>query len=238
MKLTLLLFNKFKLIKKSIMTNDKMQQSRGVLIVMEGLDRSGKSTQTERLTAALNAHGMATELWKYPNRKTKIGELINEYLCKNIELEDHAVHLLFSANRWESLDLMKEKLNAGIHLVLDRYAYSGVAYTAAKTGLDIEWCKQCDVGLPKPDVLVFMDTKGIAIEKREGFGSERYEFVDFQNKVYANFAKLLNLKQNCENQLVLSANDSIENLHGIILQKALDLINSKKVKVDNFNYLW
>lgn len=35
---------------------------------------------------------------------------------------------------------MEAKLKAGVNLIVDRYSYSGVAFSAAK-GLDIEWCK-------------------------------------------------------------------------------------------------
>lgn len=127
---------------------------RGFLVVIEGLDRSGKSTQTSLLTEAIKSHKMPTELWKYPNRETELGKIIDKYLRKEVEMDDRAVHLLFSANRWEMEAKMREKLNAGINLVVDRYAYSGVAYTAAKFGLDFEWCKHCDAGLIKPDILV------------------------------------------------------------------------------------
>ena len=51
-------------------------------------------------------------------------------------MDDHAIHLLFSANRWEVAKSIREKLNAGITLVVDRYAYSGVAFTSAKAGMD------------------------------------------------------------------------------------------------------
>jgi dTMP kinase len=37
----------------------------------------------------------------FTDRTTAIGQLINDYLVKNIDLTDNAVHLLFSANRWE-----------------------------------------------------------------------------------------------------------------------------------------
>ena len=37
----------------------------------------------------------------YLERKSPIGKLINDYLTKQADLDDHAVHLLFSANRWE-----------------------------------------------------------------------------------------------------------------------------------------
>ncbi|XP_009883699.1 PREDICTED: thymidylate kinase-like [Charadrius vociferus] len=65
-------------------------------------------------------------------RTTEIGRLISSYLGKEKNLEDHTVHLLFSANRWEHVPLMKEKLHEGITLVVDRYAFSGVAFTSAK----------------------------------------------------------------------------------------------------------
>lgn len=48
-----------------------------------------------------------------------------------------------------------ETLNKGINIVCDRYAYSGVAFSSAK-GLPIQWCKQCDSGLPKPDLVIYL----------------------------------------------------------------------------------
>ena len=52
---------------------------------------------------------------------------------------------------------LKAKLAAGTTLVCDRYAYSGVAFTAAKPGLNFEWCKQCDRGLPSPDAVIYLN---------------------------------------------------------------------------------
>ena len=75
--------------------------SRGAFVVFEGVDRCGKSSQTKQLVEALNARGIAAELWCYPDRTTDIGKMINAYLTNNADLSDAAVHLLFSANRWE-----------------------------------------------------------------------------------------------------------------------------------------
>jgi len=74
---------------------------RGALIVLEGTDRSGKSTQVARLVASLNARGVRAEAWRFPDRTTTVGRLIDAYLQSSVELDDGAVHLLFSANRWE-----------------------------------------------------------------------------------------------------------------------------------------
>lgn len=74
---------------------------RGALVVVEGLDRSGKSTQVDRLVQHLQARHV-----KFPERTTAIGSMINAYLTRQSDINDHAVHLLFSANRWEIMCVM------------------------------------------------------------------------------------------------------------------------------------
>jgi dTMP kinase len=163
---------------------------RGSLIVIEGLDRTGKTTQTERLLAKLASIGVNHKLVKFPQRETDIGMMINKYLTdKTFQLKDQAAHLLFSANRWELVNSIEEDLKNGVTVVLDRYVYSGVAYSAAK-GLDFDWCLNPDKGLPKPDVTVFLKFKDDGEHtSREGFGDERYEVAEFQAKVRKMFEK-------------------------------------------------
>jgi thymidylate kinase len=72
------------------------------------------------------------------------------------------VHLLFSANRWEAVKSLKARLNSGETLVCDRYAFSGVAFTAAKGTLDLEWCKNPDRGLPAPDAVIYLDVASVS----------------------------------------------------------------------------
>ena len=50
-------------------------------------------------------------------------------------------------------------------------------------GLSISWCKQPDVGLPKPDLVCFLDVSEEVAMKRADFGGERFELTDFQRKV-------------------------------------------------------
>eukprot|EP01031_Cornospumella_fuschlensis_P041738 gene41738-50940_t len=104
---------------------------RGAFFLFEGLDRSGKSTQVSLLTQYL-AERSKVEQIRFPDRTTVIGGLINNYLQSTQELNDCSIHLLFSANRWESSVTLEKKLKEGVNLVCDRYAYSGVAYSSAK----------------------------------------------------------------------------------------------------------
>jgi dTMP kinase len=59
--------------------------------------------------------------------------------------------------------------------VLDRYAYSGVAFSAAKPSLrgDLDWARAPDAGLPLPDAVLFMDLPPEDAAARGGFGGER-----------------------------------------------------------------
>ncbi|KAG0233679.1 hypothetical protein BGW42_007265 [Actinomortierella wolfii] len=191
---------------------------RGQFILLEGCDRAGKSTQCAMLVAALKSKGHSVELCKFPDRTTTIGQMIHAYLTNAKELDDRAIHLLFSANRWEAMQNMKRKLQSGTHLIVDRYAYSGVAFSAAK-GLDIEWCKHPDRGLLRPDKTFFLDLPTDEAEKRGGFGEERYEKRELQERVRSLFLKLRDTEWT-----VIDARQSIDAMHDQILQATLKVI--------------
>jgi hypothetical protein len=76
----------------------KMKQ-RGSLIVFEGLDRCGKTSQIQMLKDKFQTENMVH--YNFPNRTTVIGQILDSYLRCKSETEDHAIHLLFAANRWE-----------------------------------------------------------------------------------------------------------------------------------------
>ncbi|XP_024863606.1 thymidylate kinase isoform X2 [Kryptolebias marmoratus] len=157
-------------------------------------------------------------------RTTTIGQLISAYLEKKSDLEDHTVHLLFSANRWELVPSMKKKLEQGITLVVDRYAFSGAAFTSAKPGFCIDWCKKPDVGLPKPDLVMFLQLSPVEATLRGQFGNERYETSDFQKSVQQKFEQLM--KDPSVNWKVIDASQSIEDVHDNIRTHTLNTINT------------
>jgi len=165
-----------------------MSASRGAFILFEGVDRCGKTTQTALLSEYLASKGDAVKV-NFPDRASPVGKMINSYLTNASSLNDQTIHLLFSANRWEASESIKAKLNAGTNIVCDRYAYSGVAFSWAK-GMDVEWCKSCDKGLPAPDVIIYLDMPIEISASRENFGEERYESFDFQKMVQSKFMDL------------------------------------------------
>ena len=173
----------------------KASCGRGSFIVLEGVDRCGKTTQVQRLVQKMISMGLAATARRFPDRTTATGKLIDQYLQSNSTLSDESIHLLFSANRWEAAGPLQSTLEAGTHIVCDRYAYSGVAFSSAKPGLSLDWCQAPDRGLPAPDCVVFLDLEPEQAEQRGGYGQERYENADFQARVRQRFAELQNLEQ-------------------------------------------
>jgi dTMP kinase len=154
--------------------------------------------------------------------------MINAYLQQSTELSDETIHLLFSANRWERKyatlyriktcftetralsAALEQKLLAGTSLVCDRYAYSGVAFSAAK-GLGMRWCMAPDEGLVAPDCVIFLDLPVADAAQRGDFGMERYEKREMQEKVRQGFTRLM--EGDRVPWHVLDATKSIAELH-------------------------
>ncbi|XP_062521689.1 thymidylate kinase-like [Corticium candelabrum] len=211
--------------------NTMLRSGRGALVVLEGCDRTGKSTQTQKLVQCLQSSGKNVELLRFPDRTSAIGQIIGGYLEKTRELDDAAIHLLFAANRWEARPRMQHLLDSGTTLVVDRYAFSGVAFTAAKQSFSLEWCKQPDRGLIRPDLVIYLELPVDAAVKRAEYGAERYEKVDFQRRVFECYEQLKE-----PDWQVLDASLTIEDLHQQI--KALTLKAMEECHNKPLQQLW
>ncbi|CAE7662658.1 tmp1, partial [Symbiodinium pilosum] len=208
-------------------------QSRGLFLVFEGLDRSGKSTQSKKIASHLEKAGPVKWMC-FPNRKTAIGHTIDLYLRRQLELSDEVVHRLFSANRWEMAEAIVQDLHAGTTIVCDRYAFSGVAYSAAK-GMDFTSCQGPDRGLPCPDGVFFMHIDEKVGAARSNFGDERYENAAMQANVREQF-KDQRLRGGVNWRDVDGARD-VEVIHSEI-RDAVDAMLQKERRTQMVEQLW
>lgn len=78
-------------------------------------------------------------------------------------------------------------------MIIDRYYYSGIVYSAAKhqLTLSLSWARHPDVGLPRPDACLFLDISPEEAAKRGGFGEEKYEKKEMQDRVRELFNGLM-----------------------------------------------
>ena len=187
--------------------------------------------------------------------------MIDSYLRSENELDDHVIHLLFSANRWElayvlarppspcTIDVfhrssIEETLHSGETIVCDRYAFSGVAFSASKIRpdslgyplLDYAWCRSPDVGLPAPDITVFLDVSTDAARKRGGYGEERYEKEDVQRRVRDVFVRIGDEVEGAGGRwLVVDADESEREVQAVIWDAVKDLVGGVEGPVEK---LW
>lgn len=212
---------------------------RGIFILFEGCDKSGKTTQSELLINFFNnVLKSKTILIKFPDRTTETGKLIDSYLKKKFELDKNCCEMLFSANRWEKHSFIKNTLNNGTNIVMDRYAYSGIVYSGTCGN---KWSVNLDVGLVEPDVIFFLDNYNNLICNNPYELEERYESLEFQKKVYLNFQKILFHNDECKRVKIfniISSNKSIDEIH----QKIKEIYYEEIILLDygegDFKYLW
>lgn len=194
-------------------------KSRGLMIVFEGLDRCGKSTQANKLKAYFESKSQSAEIINFPDRSTECGKILDAYLKNAKNMKRRAQHLLFSFNRWEKAEDIISWLDKGINVIVDRYAFSGVAYSVAK-GESLEWCFMPDQCLPRPDIVFQLDTDTNIIKARANFGEERHDNVEFLAKVrkaYENFHSFLFWN-------VIDATQDIESIHTKITSSIEELL--------------
>ena len=127
-----------------------------MLIVLEGLDGAGKSTQVRMLKDYLASRPGGLEYIHFPRYDAPVyGELISRFLRGD-----------FGDNRHGAVPQIREALEAGKTVLLDRYVYSNIAYQCAKLDDEAEadrlrkWIFTTEFSLfgePKPDVNIFLD---------------------------------------------------------------------------------
>ena len=112
-------------------------RNKGKLIVFEGIDGSGKGTQTKKLFNFLKNKGIKTELFEFPfYSETFFGKEVGNYLNGEFgglkEIHPKLSAMLYAGDRYEKRDELIKKLNQGYLIICDRYVPSNIAHQTAK----------------------------------------------------------------------------------------------------------
>ena len=151
-----------------------------MLVVLEGLDGAGKSTQVKKLRTYLESLYGSLEYVHFPRYDAPVyGELISRFLRgdfgSNEAVHPQLVALLFAEDRHGAAPAMKDTLEKGGVILLDRYVYSNIAYQCAKLKDENEaealrnWIFNTEYGdfaLPKPDLNIFLDVPISFVESK------------------------------------------------------------------------
>ena len=151
-----------------------------MLIVLEGLDGSGKSTQVAALKKYLEKRTGSLEYIHFPRYDAPVyGDLISRFLRGefggNEVVHPQLVALLFAEDRHGAAPQIRKALAEGKTVLLDRFVYSNIAYQCAKLpeGPERErlrnWILETEFGpfgLPRPDINIFLDVPISFVEER------------------------------------------------------------------------
>ena len=163
---------------------------KGIFIVIEGLDGSGKTTQATMLAKKLcQNHNVL--LTAEPSRG-KIGAFIRQgCLYEDKRLPTEAEALLFAADRIEHTQKeVKPALDEGRLVICDRYVYSSLAYQGS-AGLSLDWIKTINARALQPDFSVFIDIAPERVLERLQRKKSVMETLETQRKVREVYLKFV-----------------------------------------------
>jgi dTMP kinase len=167
-------------------------ETKGKLIIIEGLDGSGKTTQTELLTRRLGERGNPVRRLKFPDYDSKSSALVKMYLAGEIggidEVNLYAASSFYACDRYISFTTgWKADYEAGAAILCDRYTTSNIIYQMAKLPKPawnsyIDWLWDYEftrIGLPEPDLVLYLDmepeTSRALLHKRYGGDSGKLD---------------------------------------------------------------
>src|SRR5579863_8588738 len=171
-------------------------RSKGMIFAFEGIDASGKKTQSQLLQKWLLSRGIPAEFDSFPDYSTVSGREIRAFLLEgknNYPLE--ARHMLFALNRLEHKEQLEKWLREGKTVVINRYCSSNLAYGSAN-GLPIEWLKELEKNMPEADYVFYLKADSELSKKRKASDRDRFEvdlsFLDRVTAVYDALAESAN----------------------------------------------
>ena len=146
-----------------------MEKTKGKLIVIDGVDGSGKATQTKLLADNLTSKGFRVETLNFPQYGKKSAGLIEEYLGgkygESDEVNPFIASMFYALDRYDASFKIREYLDKGKIVILDRYVTSNMAHQGGKINNPLEkkvffdWLLNLEydtLKIPKPDITILL----------------------------------------------------------------------------------
>lgn len=165
----------------------------GILVVLEGIDGTGKSTQIQRLQKALESRGHAVAALREPTDGPHGREI--RRMAAEGRADPQRERALFVADRREDVaQNILPALQSGAIVLLDRYYYSTMAYQGAR-GVDPQAIeRENEAFAPRPDLLVILELPVEEALKRVRQGRENgpdlFEHAEYLAQVQAQFGRI------------------------------------------------
>jgi len=176
-----------------------------MLIVIDGIDGSGKQTQTKLLKEKLISEGKKVISYEFPNYSTFFGKIIRSYLDGDFgdstKVDAKLISILYALDRFEVGSEIKNYLEKGYYVLCDRYTQSNMAYQTSKLPKELhedflKFIEDMEFNyfkLPYPDKIIFLkvpvsvsEDNMLSRESIDGHENDK----DYQNNVLDSYIKL------------------------------------------------
>ncbi len=188
-----------------------MYLPKGKIIVFEGIDKAGKTTQAKLLEKKLGSKCVRID---FPDYTTPIGKEIKQFLNGKRNYPDEVKMMLLSANRWEKKGEIEKIVGKGTTVIMNRYYQSNLVYGISK-GLKLDWLLSLDKGLPKADVVIVIDIRPKTLVRRSKNIVDTFEKdLELIRRVKKNYRILANKF----NWRTVEGEKSVDEVHSQVLR--------------------
>ncbi len=180
---------------------------RGLFIVLEGPDGSGKSSIAEFMAEYLKEKGHEIEFSREPGG-TKIGEKIRDIILdvENEEMSSEAEALLYAASRAQHVsEKIKPTIDSGKDLICERFYYSSLVYQGIGRKLGVDVVKSFNefaIQGVYPDLVIFLDIEpGKALRRKKDkteWDRLEKEKISFHEEVYQGYKEIIKISPEIE----------------------------------------
>jgi dTMP kinase len=188
-----------------------MYLPKGKIIVFEGIDKAGKTTQAKLLEKKLGRKCVRID---FPDYSTPVGKEIKQFLDGKRNYPDEVKMMLLSANRWEKKGQIEKMVGKGTTVIMNRYYQSNLVYGISK-GLKLDWLLSLDKGLPKADLVIVIDIRPNTLVSRSKNVVDTFEKdLELIKRVKKNYRILANKF----NWRIVEGETSVDEVHSQVLR--------------------
>jgi dTMP kinase len=191
-----------------------------IIIALEGLDKSGKASQSKLLAEALTRNGLEVVQTEFHRYETPTGQLIAKFLANEWDVDQPTIELIMAADKQAQQKWFTNLEALGVQvLIMDRYTGSQWVYSQAQdNGVSIEFAKSLQTYMRQPDHTIVIDISPELSMSRKGKHNngvnDRYESDrELLSRVRMGFLSSLT-----KSDMVVEGTSSVEEIHEQILK--------------------
>lgn len=225
---------------------------KGIFIVIDGTDGSGKATQTKLLADKLKKSGHKIKTIDFPQYENNFfGKIVGRYLSGEFggssEVSPYLASIIYAGDRFEEKEQIEKWLAEGFIVIADRYASSSQIHQGGKIADSkkreefLAWLEELEYGIfkiPRPLAIIYLDMPLEISQKllKEKSAQNKKTYLKGKKDIYENDLKHLSDAKNSAIKLVKNNNnwikiDCAKNGKPLAIKEISELVYKKIISI-------